>query len=549
LSGAPLQDWREPAGTFDLDISYGVLEREEGSFSVGNISIGGQVRKTARFRRLRIGVLFSAAVVCASAVRSQEIARGTWRGDVDAFARQVVDSGLAPGLALAVCERDWVLHVKGFGAADRDTARPVSGDTPFYIASSTKAFTALATALLAERGQIDLDAPLSRYLPGLTLRAPLSADAITIRSLLTMTHGIEDGGPVVFRAAYSGDFSHDLLIRLLRDYGPSATGRAFHYGNLGYNILGLVLEARTGMSWKDVVRREVIEPAQMTETNARLSELGGDRLALPHELHPEGWRRIALKKTDANLHAAGGHFSSARDLGRFLAAELGGGSIEGSAVFPAGVIARTQKQSVDQDRDFGPFHRFGWGLGWDLCRYEEEVVVSRFGSFAGYFSHLSFMPDRGIGVAVLVNGDEPASSAADLVATYAYDRLLGKPELERTYAERLRALQSRAESYKTHLPQELARRAARQKPLPHPLSDYAGIYENPRFGRMEWRVVAGGLEVHVGVASDRAEVFDAAANQVRVEFTGNGEVVTFRFPNAGGPASSLRYADEEWTRR
>jgi CubicO group peptidase (beta-lactamase class C family) len=495
------------------------------------------------------GVLLLSLPGATPAARAQAPPAGDWRGDVDAFARRLVAARLAPGLSLAVCQGDWVLHAKGFGMADADTGRAVTADTPFYIASSTKALTALAVVLLAERGEIDLGAPVARYLPDLKLRPPLSADAITIRDLLSMTHGIEDGGPVVFRTAFSGDFTRDGLIALLSGYGPSKTGRAFHYGNLGYNILGLVLEARTGKSWKDVVRREVLGPAGMSETSAYLSRLPRGEIAEPHELSPGGWTRVRLEKSDANLHAAGGHFASARDLGQFLAAELSGGSIEGARVFPEDAIRRTQVQSVAQDREFGPFHRFGWGLGWDLARYEGDLLVSRFGSFDGYRSHLSFMPERGLGVAVLVNGDGPAFYAADLMATYAYDRLLGKSDLEKTYAGRLKDLQSKADAYRKHLSAEAARRAARQKPLPHPLADYAGVYENPRYGRMEWRVVGGALEVRAGVAASRAEVFDADKNQLRVELAGGGEVVTFRFPTAGGPAAGLRFEDEDWTRR
>jgi CubicO group peptidase (beta-lactamase class C family) len=495
----------------------------------------------------KIGRILLAAAFLPHAIVAAAPA-GDWRSDVDAFARRVVDSGLAPGLALSVVDRDWVVHASAFGVADRDTGRAVTPDTPFYIASSTKAFTALAVVRLADRGDLDLDAPLSRCLPRVKLRPPLSADTITIRNLLTMTHGIEDGGPVVFRTAFSGDYTTDGLFALLGTYGPSPTERAFHYGNLGYNILGLILEAKTKSSWKDVVRREVLEPAGMTRTSARISELDPDRIALPHRLLSDGWSRVDLAKSDATMHSAGGLFSSARDLGRLVAAELGGGMIEGARVFPAGTIAATQKAGVEQSREFGPFHRFAWGLGWDLSRYEGDLVVGRSGGFAGYFAHPSFMPERGIGVAVLVNGEDPATSAANLVATYVYDRLLEKPELERTYAERLAALESKAAAYRAHLPEELGRRTARQKPLPHALAEYAGLYENPRYGRMEWRVVGGGLEVRAGSARARAEVFDAAANQLRVELMESGDVVTFRFDGAVGPANAFRFLDEEWRR-
>lgn len=473
---------------------------------------------------------------------------GEWRDDVRRFARRVVDAGLAPGMAVAVSQGDWVLWSDGFGVADESSGRAVGEDTAFYIASSTKALTATAVLLLAERGEIDLSAPVTRYVPGLEFRAPLDADSVTIERLLTMTHGIEDGGPVVVRTAFTGVFTPELLIDLLADYGPSESGRAFDYGNLGYNILGLALDPERGDGWKDVVRREVTEPLGMASTTARLSTLDPDRVAMPHGIVPgQGWRRIRLAKGDANLHAAGGHFTTARDLARFVAVHAGGGMLEGQRVFPASAIAATHEPHVPQDREFGPYERFGWGYGWDLARWEGKTIVQRFGAFSGYRSHMSFEPESGVGVVVLTNGGEIASPAADLVASYVYDRLLGRTDLDAEYDRRLADLEARAAGYPDDVAEHLAERAARLAPLPHPLEAYAGTYESPALGRIEWRLVAGGLEARIGLVESRAEVFDAAANRLRIE-VGGGVVVDFEFPDDGGPASALTITGERFVR-
>lgn len=241
------------------------------------------------------------------------------------------------------------------------------------------------------------------------------------------------------------------------------------------------------------------------------------------------------------MHAAGGHFASARDLGRFVAAHLGDGVVEGERIFPAGVLASTHRKHVDQDREFGPFQRYGWGYGWDLGTFEGDTIVHRFGSFTGYRSHMSFMPSHGIGVIVLVNGGGPASPAADLMATYIYDRLIGKPDVAATYESRLAELETRAAEGLQELIDHRAERKARQVPLPHPLEAYAGTYEHPALGRMEWRVVDEQLEVSMGVARSDVEVYAAAENELRVELTGGGEVIGFTFPDGGGPAESLEY--------
>lgn len=481
-------------------------------------------------------------------LQAQATIGGAWRADVDDFARRVVDAGLAPGLAIAVTQDDWVLHDAGFGVADATSGRAVGEETAFYIASTTKALTATAVALLADRGEIELDAPITRYLPCLQFRAPLDADDVRIERLLTLTHGIEDGGPVVVRTAFTGEFTIDDLIELLADYGPSESGNTFTYGNLGYNILGMALDPTRDHGWKDIVRREVLEPLGMTTTTARVSTLDPERIAMPHAWTPGvGWGRIRLAKADANLHAAGGHFTTARELARFVAAHASEGLLEGERVFPAAPIAATHEPHVTQDRTFGPYARHAWGYGWDIATWEGRTILSRFGAFSGYRSHMSFEPATGIGVIVLVNAGGPASQAADLVASYVYDRLVDRPHLEAVYEQKLNELAEQAVEFDRAQADHLAERAARLTPLPHPLEAYAGTYESPAMGTIEWRVIAGGLEARMGVVHSRAEVFDADANRLRIEI-GGGVVTTFEVPEGSDRAVALEIRGERFER-
>jgi len=289
----------------------------------------------------------------------------------------------------------------------------------------------------------------------------------------------------------------------------------------------------------------------MASTSARLSTLDPERIALPHALAPlvpgDGWARIPLAKADANLHAAGGHFTTAHDLIRFVAAHASGGRVEGERVFPAAPIASVHEPRVPQDRDFGPFHRTGWGYGWDVATWEGRTIVQRFGAFSGYRSHMSFEPATGMGVVVLTNGGGIASRAADLVATYVYDRLAGREDLEAEYARGLAELEAKRGEWQQGLEAHLAERAARLAPLSHPLEDFAGTYESPKLGRIVWQVVAGGLEARAGVAGSRAEVYDAAKDQLRIDI-GGGTVAAFAFPEGGGPATAVVIQGERFER-
>lgn len=500
----------------------------------------------------KIPAVALALLLAAAPAFAQATIGGEWRDDVTRFARQVVDEGLAPGLAVAVSQGEWILYAEGFGTADAETGRRATADTAFYIASSTKALTASAVVLRASRGEIDLDAPLSRYLPGLDLQPPLDEDSITVEELLTMTDGIDAEGPVTFRTAFTGELTPELLIELLAGYGPSEAGRGeYEYRNLPYNLLGLVLDPTgDGHGWKDVVAQEVLEPLGMGGTSARLSDLDPERIALPHSLYPGGeWRRQRLAKDDANLHAAGGHFTTARDLARYVAAQASHGRLEGERVFPAEAIASAHVPRVEHDRDFDPFERHAWSYGWDVMRWQGRTILSRFGSFSGYRSHMSFEPETGLGVVVITNGEGIASPAVDLVATYVYDRLIAADEDDPAgeYGERLAELVRRSEEQQAGLAEHLAERAGRVKPLAHPLDAFAGVYENPRMGHIELQVVAGGLELRAGVAGSRAEVYDGAEDLLRVVI-GGGQVVGFEFSEGGGPAEALVLRGERYTR-
>ena len=465
---------------------------------------------------------------------------------LDAFYTTAFALEMTPGMAVAVVRGDEVVYSRGFGFADVEAKRPVTPETLFYIASTTKSFTAFAATLLAFHGELDLEAPIARYLPSLRLRAPLSPDSITLRDLLSLRHGIEEGGPVVFRTAFSGEHDPEQLVALLADYKPASTGRTFEYGNLGYNMAGMVLDAAIGVGWKEVLQQRVFTPAGMLSTTAFKSRVPAERLALPYAADVQGFRRLYDAKDDSNMHAAGGHLSTVLDLARWVGVHLNQGRWDGRQVFPAQVVAATHEQQVGQDRKFGPYERHGWGLGWDLGTYEGDLLVHRFGTFSGFRSHVSFMPERGVGVVVLVNNATPATFLADLVACYAYDLLLGKPDLGPKYGTQLDQYRTQVAQMRQGIAQDKEKRAARSQKLPYSLAAYAGDFTNPAMGTMHWEVVQEHLEVRMGVMWSPVEVYSGDDNQLRIELTGSGTVVKFTLD--GARAASLVWDGNEYVR-
>ncbi len=472
------------------------------------------------------GMVTIAAVVHTLSWGPAQAAPRTVKPWADSLARQAMGTGLTPGMAVAIVVDGRIAWADGFGLADRERKRPVRPGTRFYIGSTSKALTALAAARISARGELDLDAPLLRALPGAVVPPGVAAESILVRDLLTHTHGIDGQGPITLRVAFTGEYSNDELPRLLGAHRPARRGRAFQYSNLGYDLIGVLLAPGGRDGWKAVVEREVTVPLGMTATSAWRSRVPEDSLALPYELGPAGLEPIRLEKEDANLGPAGGHFSTASDLARLVIAELDGGRVAGRHVIEPAVIAGTQRAWVPQDRGFAFYHRHGWGLGWDLGTYEGDTLIHRFGSFAGYRSHVSFMPRHGIGVVVLVNGGAVASPLTDVLATAIYDRLLGKPAAGDRFAERLRTAAAGAVEARDAVAADLAKRAARARPLPLPLEAYRGRFESREMGTLVLSLEEGRLRATMGVARSEVEPFDAEKHQLRVELAGGGQVLT-----------------------
>jgi CubicO group peptidase (beta-lactamase class C family) len=444
---------------------------------------------------------------------------------------------LAPGMSIAVVRDTQVIYAKGFGWADVDAQRPVTPETIFYIASTTKSFTGLAAVLLDEQGRLDLDAPLSRYLPTATLQAPLNPDSITLRALLSHTHGIDNDGPIVFRTAFSGEHTNDRLIALLASHPPAKTGRAYEYGNIGYNIAALAMDATTGESWREVLQRTIFQPLGMASTSAYVSRMPRERLAQPYRREPTGFARAPYNKGDANMQAAGGLVSSAVDMARWLEAHINGGVVDGRRVFPATAMAETHRRQATVSANVRGLALNGYGFGWQIGTLGADTILTHGGGFLGFSTSMSFMPQRRIGVIVMTNENGTGSALAELAARAAYSRLISGKGFSPDSLARIR---TEAEGFRERVAADRARRAARPQTLPFPLEAYAGSYENELYGRVVFSVVSGKLEARAGQAWSAVEVFDGAQNALRVELTGSGQVARFTIEN--GRAASVNIA-------
>jgi len=350
--------------------------------------------------------------------------------DIEKFVQRTLEKfPEIPGIAVVVIKDDKPAFLKAYGMADKEARVNADIDTMWYIASSTKSFTALAAALVDNDGKIRLDDAVTKYTAGIALKNPIP-EKVKIRDLLTHTSGLRNGA-LGFRMAYSGDSDPKDMVKVFAEattFNEEAYGR-YAYTNLGYNIYAVLLQNHAKMRWQDLLQNRVFDPLGMNHTTSYISraEARKWRVAAPYILDPETGKtvRSPLAKTDSNLQSAGGMFASANDLGKWLIVNMNEGRLGGKQIFPAEVMKAVHTGYTATEREQPPFSGAGeYGLGWQIGRYKDNRVIYHHGGFPGYRSHISYLPDQKIGVAVLVNEGSIGGRVADLLATYAYDRIV-----------------------------------------------------------------------------------------------------------------------------
>lgn len=458
-----------------------------------------------------------------------------------------------PAIAIVVIKDDKPVFIRAYGMADREAGIKADVDTMWYIASSTKSYTALAAEMLDAEGKIKFADPITKYAPGITFKNPIP-ERITVRDLLTHTSGLRNG-ILVNRLAYTGQIDRADIDRVFAEStsaSPDFIGK-YAYTNLGYNVYGLLLQHTLKMKWQDLLQKRVFDPAGLKHTTAYISKAKAKKwkVAAPYYLDfsTNTFLRSPLPKVDENMQSAGGMYTSIADLGNWLSLNMNDGKLRGKQVIPAEFIRKAHTGYTKTTREQPPFSGEGeYGLGWQIGKYKGDKVIYHHGGFPGYRSHVSFMPDKKIAVGVLVNNDLVGGRAADIVATYAYERWMNVENVEADHDRQIRELADQFASLRQRSHTAALDRGKREWKLTRPLTEYVGSYRNDLHGTMQIAVAVSALSVRMGMANCISTPY-TESDTIRVEMIpgGNGEVIKFN-KDASGKFISLSYGGVEFAR-
>jgi CubicO group peptidase (beta-lactamase class C family) len=321
--------------------------------------------------------------------------------------------------------------------------------------------------------------------------------------------------------AYTGEMTEDRYYRMLGETKPR---RSFRYSNLHYTLVGRVIEAVTGQSWKDVLAERVFKPAGMTRTTCDASVAWEDRdVARPYEYEDGRYVTATPLKVDATMHAAGGIFTTANDLARWLRVQLGDGVIDGRRVLPAAAMRTTRELIATEAAEPHPLvkteRRLAWSAGWDARTMRGDTLYCHNGNFSGAGAFFGFMPAPDLGVAVVANGGGASVFLAELVGAEALDGARGLTD----------------EDYLPTLYMIAKKRAERNVTPPAngelnlPASRYAGAFYHDDWGTLEIKAVGDSLDAKIGVMPLAVKLtgrdrFDASGWAGRFEINAAGKV-------------------------
>src|SRR5688572_1893175 len=280
--------------------------------------------------------------------------------DLDAYTRKMMEAlPELPSVAIVVVKDDKPIFMRAYGLANKEAGIKADANTLYYNGSSTKSYTALAAALLHREGKINLDDPVSKYVPGVTFKSPIP-EKVTVRNLLTHTSGLRNS-PLVWRTAFSGEHDDKDLLRVMAEgttYNDQNFGK-YAYTNLGYNIYGVLVRQTLDKRWQDVLQEKVFGPLKLRQTFASVSKARAAKLTLAQSylFSPEANAvvRSPIDKHDNNMQAAGGMYSSLNDLARWLRLNINNGGRDGKQVIPADVMQKVHTGYADNVGDEGPF--------------------------------------------------------------------------------------------------------------------------------------------------------------------------------------------------
>lgn len=335
-----------------------------------------------------------------------------------------------PGMSVGIIHKGKVVSLSGYGMRNVEQQLPVTGETQFRLASTSKAFTAASVAILVDEGKLNWDDKVVDYLPDFRMMDPWVTAEFTIRDLLTHRSGLVSGaGDSMIWPEPSG-FSRYEVIQNLKFLTPKYSFRSkYAYSNVFYITAAELVSKIAMMPWETFIETRIFKPLGMSCYAGDMPVIAMKNIANAYGYDDQGKTylipRNGIKGQALMSAAAGGIVCNAQDMLKWANYLLTlGASInddEAEDITPSVFSARRLEDMwypntilavSDRDRELDNTNFRNYGLGWRLSDVEGYRVISHTGTLSGYQAYFVLVPKLELGIVLLNNGSNSGARSA-----------------------------------------------------------------------------------------------------------------------------------------
>ena len=341
-------------------------------------------------------------------------AKGEVESKLDAFTVNYMQAMNAPGMTQALTDTKGTIRTAGYGFANVDLKTPVAPEHLFQIGSITKSFVAIIMMQLRDEGKVDLHRPVVEYLPWLPVVMPYGP--ITALHLLTHSSGLPDASAI---------FLSDPAARHVQGFAP---GAHFHYCNLGFGILGQIIEKLDGRLWYQCLQARILTPLGMKDTAAVITIESSARSATGYQPFFDDQvyarqGRLTARPPEVFDSPAGSIASPAADMACYLRTLLNQGQGPGGRIVSEDGF-RLMSTPYIQATEFSPTASYGYGIAVDVLNGHR--ILRHTGGMNCFASSIHVDLDGGVAAFASINATQGYRPTA--VTQYAVELMRAEHE-------------------------------------------------------------------------------------------------------------------------
>ena len=327
-----------------------------------------------------------------------------------------------PGGAYAIVHQNKIVAIETFGHTDKKKKQKVNQDTVFRLASVSKPFAATLTTMLAHEQQLNLNDPITKYVPDFQLAKKGAADKIKLKHVLSHSSGLM---PNTYDNMLHENWSMDKIIKRFDRLTPICQPeKCYGYQNIAYGFLQPAIEAAQNKSYSQLLHDRVFAPLAMKNASVGYKAFkNNSNTAKPHVLKKKVntgrkdakgksikmyiWRTTKVTPDYYKVAPAAGVNASITDMAKWLIANLG----YAPQVLPETLLAEITTPRIKTKKDLRRRHwrehltDAHYGYGWRIYQFKDMPIVYHSGWVSGYRADIGYSPDLDLGFAILINAE------------------------------------------------------------------------------------------------------------------------------------------------